>query len=39
MRAKCDVLIGVPGQYGTLLGDERSEEAALTRTRPSSLSV
>jgi nucleotide-binding universal stress UspA family protein len=28
-RAKCDVLIGVPGQYGTLLIDERREEAAI----------
>ena len=28
-RAKCDVLIGVPGQYGTLLVDERREEAAV----------
>ncbi len=28
-RAKCDVLIGVPGQYGTLLLDERREEAAV----------
>ena len=28
-RAKCDVLIGVPGQYGTLLIDERREEAAV----------
>lgn len=24
-RAKCDVLIGVPGQYGVLLGEERRE--------------
>jgi nucleotide-binding universal stress UspA family protein len=28
-RAKCDVLIGVPGQYGTLLVDERREEPAV----------
>lgn len=27
-RAKCDVLIGVPGQFGTLLNEEASEAAA-----------
>ena len=24
-RAKCDVLIGVPGPYGVLLGEDRRE--------------
>lgn len=33
-RAKCDVLIGVPGQYGTLLGDEQGQTPArVTGTR------
>ena len=33
-RAKCDVLIGVPGQYGTLLAEERQEEAAVGAAVP-----
>lgn len=27
-RAKCDVLIGVPGQYGTLLGDQQPADVS-----------
>lgn len=38
-RAKCDVLIGVPGQYGTLLADERSEGQSGTRRGEGSLTL